>query len=112
MGRVPAPQAESAGPFAGRGILITRPARQSAGFAQKVVALGGTPVIFPAIAILAPADPEALERAHAALATYDVAIFVSANAVEHGAPDPRRWPARVQVIKMFRLKQLLQRFEP
>ena len=76
-----------AGPFAGRGILITRPARQAAGFAQKVAALGGTPVIFPAIAILPPADPSALARVHAALATYDIAIFVSANAVEYGAPD-------------------------
>ncbi|MEO8302985.1 MAG: uroporphyrinogen-III synthase [Betaproteobacteria bacterium] len=88
----------STGPFAGLGILITRPARQAAGFARKVAALGGTPVIFPAIAILPPADPSVLSRVHAGLATYDIAIFVSANAVEHGAPDPRQWPARIAVF--------------
>ena len=92
------PRAEPAGPLAGLGILVTRPARQAAGFAQKVAALGGNPVIFPGIAILPPADPAALGRAHDALPAYDVAIFVSANAVEHGAPDPRRWPARLVVL--------------
>lgn len=72
---------------------MTRPARQAAGFANRIAALGGAPVIFPAIVILPPADPVALERAHAALRDYDCAVFVSANAVEYGAPDARRWPA-------------------
>jgi uroporphyrinogen-III synthase len=98
MGHELTPRAEPACPVAGLGILITRPARQSAGLAQKVAALGGMPIIFPAIAILPPADPMALGRAHAALATYDIAIFVSANAVEYGAPDPRRWPERLVVL--------------
>ena len=80
------------GPLAGLGILITRPARQAAGFAQKIAALGGVPVIQPAIAILPPDDRGALERVHATLAAFDYAVFVSANAVEYGAPDPRRWP--------------------
>ena len=82
-----------AGPFAGLGILVTRPARQAAGLAAKIAALGGRPVIFPAIAILPPADPAALARVHGALAAYDFAFFVSTNAVEFGAPDPQRWPA-------------------
>jgi uroporphyrinogen-III synthase len=89
---------DPAGPLAGLGILVTRPARQAAGFAQKVAALGGEPVIFPAITILPPADSTALQRAHAALPTYDIAIFISSNAVEYGAPDPRRWPARIKVL--------------
>jgi len=80
-------------PLADLGILVTRPARQAGGFAQKLAALGAAPVIFPAIAILPPEDPVPLARAHAALGTYDFAVFVSANAVEFGAPDPRRWPA-------------------
>jgi uroporphyrinogen-III synthase len=80
-------------PLAGAGILITRPARQAAGLARKIDALGGTPIVFPAIVILPPADAAALARAQAALAGYDFAVFVSANAVEYGAPDPRRWPA-------------------
>ncbi len=75
------------------GVLVTRPARQAGAFAQQIAALGGAPVVFPAIAILPPADPAALARAHAALDGFDIAVFVSANAVEFGAPDPRRWPA-------------------
>ena len=89
------PRARSAEPLSGLGILVTRPARQAAGFAQKIAALGATPIIVPAIAILPPADPAALARAHAALSTYDIAIFVSANAAEYGVPDPRRWPAGI-----------------
>jgi uroporphyrinogen-III synthase len=88
-----APPPAAAGPLAGIGILVTRPARQAAGFAEKIAALGGRPVIFPAIAILPPADPAPLARVHATLTDYDLAFFVSANAVEYGAPDPRRWPA-------------------
>ncbi len=79
-------------PLAGVGVLVTRPARQAGGFAQKIAALGGAPVIFPAVAILPPADPAPLARVHAALDTYDIAVFVSANAVEYGVPDPRHWP--------------------
>jgi uroporphyrinogen-III synthase len=86
---------EPVGPLQGRGILVTRPARQAGGFAMKIAALGGVPVVFPAIVILPPLDPAPLARAHAQLATYDVAIFVSANAVEYGAPDWRRWPDRL-----------------
>jgi uroporphyrinogen-III synthase len=85
----------TASALAGAGILVTRPARQAAGFAAKIAALGARPVIVPAIAILPPADRAALERAHAALAGYDYAVFVSANAVEYGVPDAGRWPERV-----------------
>ena len=79
--------------LAGIGVLVTRPARQAAGIAARIAALGGTPIIFPAIAILPPEDSAALERVHAALDEYDFAVFVSANAVEYGVPDAGRWPA-------------------
>jgi len=82
-------------PLAGARILVTRPARQAAGFAHRISELGGIPVVFPAIVILPPADPAALERAQAALAGYDGAVFVSANAVEYGAPSAERWPSRL-----------------
>lgn len=82
-------------PLAGLGVLVTRPARQAGGFAEKLAALGAAPVVFPAIAILPPTNPEALAHVHAALADYDIAVFVSANAVEYGAPDSRRWPPKL-----------------
>jgi uroporphyrinogen-III synthase len=80
------------GPLGGAGILVTRPARQAAGFAGKIAAQGGRPIIFPAIVILPPTDSVTLERAHEALSDYQLAIFVSANTVEYGAPDAQRWP--------------------
>ena len=88
----------AAAPLSGRGIVITRPARQAAGLAQQVAALGATPIVFPAIVILPPVDRAELTRVHARLGEYDIAIFVSANAVEYGAPDPKRWPARIATL--------------
>ena len=92
------PPAEPAGPLAGCGILVTRPARQAAGIATRIAALGGTPIVFPAIVILPPADPAPLALAQASLAKYEVAIFVSANAAEYGVPDPARWPASLVAV--------------
>ncbi len=82
----------SPGRLDGRGVLITRPARQAAGLAAQVAAIGGTPVIFPAIVILPPDDRTALDRAQREIARYDFAVFVSANAVEFGVGDPAAWP--------------------
>ena len=80
-------------PLAGIGVVVTRPARQAAGLTAQLAALGATPIVFPAIAILPPSDDAPLARAHASLATLDAAVFVSANAAEYGAPG--RWPAGV-----------------
>lgn len=87
------PPPPAAGPLAGLGIVVTRPARQAAGLAQKLATLGGTPILFPAIVILPPADRAPLDAAHAMLHECDFAFFVSANAAEYGAPA--RWPPRV-----------------
>ena len=84
------------GPLAGVAVVVTRPARQAAPFAQQLAALGATPIVWPAIVILPPSNHEALARAHAALEQYDVAFFVSANAVEYGAPPAGRWPRRLK----------------
>lgn len=89
------PPPPARGPLHRAGIVVTRPARQAAGLAAQLAALGATPIVFPAIAILPPADPAALARAHAALDRYDFAIFVSANAAEYGVPARGRWPAHV-----------------
>jgi uroporphyrinogen-III synthase len=81
------------GPLRGAGIVITRPARQAALLAQQIAALGGTPLIFPTIAILPPDDTHPLDDVRLRLAQFDYAIFVSANAVEFGIGDPAAWPA-------------------
>lgn len=92
MGRSAASMDASAAPLAGRGILVTRPPRQAAAFAQKLAALGASPILFPAIVILPPRDRAALDAALASLHTYDFTVFVSANAVEYGVPATP-WPA-------------------
>ncbi len=80
------------------GIVITRPARQAAGLAREIAALGGRPLVFPAIVILPPADVAALREVQWNLARYDIAIFVSANAVEYGVGDPAAWPAHILTL--------------
>lgn len=79
----------------GAGVVITRPARQAAGLAREVAALGGKPFVFPAIVILPPDDQVALRGVQRDLAHYDFAIFVSANAVEYGVGDPGAWPTHL-----------------
>jgi uroporphyrinogen-III synthase len=86
------------GPLAGVGVIVTRPPRQSARFAQRLAALSARPIVWPAVIILPPDDPAALVRAHGRLAEFDAAIFVSANAVEFGAPDPASWPPSVAIF--------------
>jgi len=86
------------GPLDGVGVVITRPQRQAAGLARKLASAGATPLIWPAIVILPPPDRAALDAAHAALSSYDIAVFVSANAVEYGVPDPARSPSALRVF--------------
>ena len=88
----------AAGPLEGVGVIVTRPQRQSAGLARKLVAIGARPLIWPAIIILPPQDRTSLDAAHAALSSYDIAVFVSANAVEYGVPDAARWPQSLRVF--------------
>jgi Uroporphyrinogen-III synthase len=90
-----APSLQEPGPLDGIGVIVTRPQRQAAVFANRIAALGGRPLVWPAIVILPPVDDARLERAHATLDSYDIAIFVSANAVEFGARPAGAWPARI-----------------
>ena len=92
------PPARAPAPLEGIGVIVTRPLRAAAAFAPKIAALGGRPLLWPAIVILPPDDGAELARVHAALDTYDIAIFVSPNAVEFGARLDRPWPAHVRAF--------------
>jgi uroporphyrinogen-III synthase len=88
------------GPLAGRGILITRPAHQAGPLAALIHAAGGRPVIFPALEIRDAADPQPLLDAIARLESYDLAIFISPNAVARvmeRMAGRRTWPAGLRV---------------
>jgi uroporphyrinogen-III synthase len=70
-------------PLAGVGVLVTRPAQQSAGLIGAIEAAGGNAIAFPVIEI-APRSPQDVEADVATLADPDIVIYVSSNAVEHG----------------------------
>lgn len=85
----------SAGPLAGRRVLVTRPRERAGALAARIRAAGGEAIVFPAIEIGAPADAAALARVLERLEHYDLAIFVSPTAVERGLAAVRavrRWP--------------------
>jgi uroporphyrinogen-III synthase len=89
-------------PLAGRGIVVTRPRAQAEPLAARVRDAGGVPILFPLLEILAPdaAGLAALEALIDRLDQYDVAIFVSPNAVAGALPvitRRRRLPPRLQI---------------
>ncbi|OOZ36577.1 uroporphyrinogen-III synthase [Solemya velesiana gill symbiont] len=67
--------------LAGLGVLVTRAAHQAEGLCRQLVDHGGRVIRFPAVEIGGPADPEHTARQLDALADYQVALFVSPNAV-------------------------------
>ena len=92
------PLPSEAGPLEGIGVIVTRPQRPAAVFASRIAALGGRPLIWSAIVIEPPDDSARLADAHAKLDQYDIAIFVSANAVEFGARPGRPWPPSLRTF--------------
>jgi uroporphyrinogen-III synthase len=74
----------SGGALAGLRVLVTRPWRQSAGLAALIEKCGGTAIRFPVIEILPVHEPRAKRLMLASLDDFDLVIFVSPNAVEHG----------------------------
>jgi len=75
----PSPQAPS--PLAGKRVLITRAASQSAALAAALKAQGAEVISLPLIQILPPLDFAPLDSALRDLANFDWLIFTSQNAV-------------------------------
>ena len=91
--------APRAAPLSGKRIVITRPASQSEQLARLVREAGGEPLCVPAIEIRPLADPAAFEALARRLEQFDLAIFVSRNAVRSalGLLGGRPWPVRLKV---------------
>jgi uroporphyrinogen-III synthase len=68
----------------GLGVLVTRPAHQAGPLCDRIAAAGGRPVRFPLLAIRDLSDTPAVAARLAQLADYQLAIFISPNAVELG----------------------------
>jgi uroporphyrinogen-III synthase len=85
-----------AGPLGGRRIVVTRPRHQAGGLSELIRAAGGMPVGFAAIEIEPLPDYAALAAALARLGSYDLAVFVSANAVLSAWPHlAGPWPGKL-----------------
>lgn len=87
-------------PLAGRSIAITRPAGQAASLARAIEEAGGTALLFPVIEIAPVEDETELAAACAGLERFQLAFFVSPNAVEQALAyvRPRRaWPPGLAV---------------
>ncbi len=79
--------------------LVTRPAHQNTGLVERLEAAGFEALIFPAIAI-EPAPPNAfLGQLDRRIRAYDIALFVSRNAVDHALRhlDAGRLPPSLQL---------------
>jgi uroporphyrinogen-III synthase len=80
-------------------VLVTRPRDQAGRLAQLIEQAGGEVLRFPTIEIAPVDDAAALNALLARLDEFDLALFVSANAVTHALAALRRggraWPARL-----------------
>lgn len=88
------------GNLAGRRIVVTRPAAQAEPFCARLERSGATVFRFPVIEIRGPNDRQALLDLLANLDRFDLAVFVSANAVEHFVPlvlAKGSWPASLRI---------------
>ncbi len=87
-------------PLAGLGILVTRPAHQSEHLAQLIRAAGGNPILFPALEIVDMPDVQPLNALIDRLDQFDLAIFISPNAVNKAMNlirARRKLPASLQI---------------
>jgi uroporphyrinogen-III synthase len=90
--------------LAGKRVVITRPRGQAENLARLVREAGGEPLCIPAIEILPLADPAPFHALAARLAAFDLAMFVSRNAVRSALDllGGKPWPAGLQVATVGR----------
>jgi uroporphyrinogen-III synthase len=81
-------------------VLVTRPAGQADRLCALIEAAGAEAVRLPAIEVHPPEDTGPLESLLAELDTFQLAVFVSVNAVHAGLPyilARRKWPAQLKL---------------
>lgn len=87
-------------PLSGLKIVVTRPTHQAKKLCQRIETLGGHPLSFPTIAIESLTQTPHFQQILHKINDYDIAIFVSANAVENTAPlwQPPKKPLTIVAI--------------
>lgn len=71
-------------PLAGLNIVITRPREQATNLAQRISQAGGQAILFPLLDISPVSDVRPLYALISRLHEFDLAIFISPNAVRYG----------------------------
>lgn len=71
-------------PLAGASILVTRPAAQAQNLCSLIEQQGGRAIRVPMMDITAPQNPTPAAACISRLKEFDIAIFISVNAVVHG----------------------------
>lgn len=71
-------------PLAGLNIVVTRPRDQAVQLAQRIVENGGNSILFPLLEISPIADSLPLRQLVTRLSEFNLAIFISPNAVRYG----------------------------
>jgi uroporphyrinogen-III synthase len=92
-------------PLAGLKIAVTRPREQAAPLARLIEQAGGIPVLFPLLDIAPAADQAALREQLSRLARFDLAIFISPNAVHYGMAAIRAAGGLPQSLKIATVGQ-------
>lgn len=90
-------------PLAGRHVVVTRPAGQAAHLATALIDKGSIPVFYPVLEIRDIEDVAPVLDAAIRLDSFDLAVFVSPNAIEKALALilPRRsWPAALRVAAL------------
>ena len=89
--------------LAGRHVVVTRPTGQAAHFATALTDQGAIPVLYPVLEIRTLEDVAPVLDAAIRLDSFDLAVFVSPNAIENALAVilPRRaWPAALRVVAL------------
>ncbi len=87
----------------GRHVVVTRPTGQAAHLATELAARGALPVLYPVLEIRDIDDLAPVLDAAIRLESFDLAVFVSPNAIEKALALilPRRsWPAALRVAAL------------
>ena len=86
--------------LAGIGVLVTRPEHQAEALCQKIEQQGGNTIRFPVLQIDDIDDTTQLYSQIDRLNTFDIAIFISPNAVKKAAniiQARKKWPENVKI---------------
>lgn len=89
--------------LAGRHVVVTRPTGQAAHFATALSEAGATPVLFPVLEIRDVEDKTPLADVAIRLEGFDLAVFVSPNAIQRALAvvlRHRAWPAALRVAAL------------